>query len=64
MLTEEQKDRKEKAKREFVYISECVGILRCALCFIGWVTQGKDDWSFIQGSHGLDDIMGEQTSSS
>lgn len=47
-----------------MYISESVGILCCALCFNGWVTQGKDDWPFVQGSHGLDDVMGEQASSS
>lgn len=51
-------------KKESVYISESVGILCCALCLRGGVTQGKDDRSFIQRSHGLDDIMGEQASSS
>lgn len=47
-----------------MYISECVGVLCCALGFSGWVTQGKDDGTFVQGSHGLDDIVSEQTSSS
>lgn len=59
-----QKETKERKAESTVYISECVGVLCCALGFISWVTQGKDDWSFIQGSHGLDDIVGEQTSSS
>lgn len=50
--------------RSSEYISECVGILCCALCFVGWVTQSKDDWSFIQAGHGLEDIMGEKRASS
>lgn len=59
-----QKEAKDRKEERTVYISECVGVLCCALCFIGWVAQGKDDWSFVQGSHDLDDIGGEQTSSS
>lgn len=42
------------------YISECIGVLCCALCFVGWVTQGKDNWPFIQAGHGSDDIVGEK----
>lgn len=53
-----------KRARRTGYICECVGLLCCAFCFIGRVTQGKNDWPFIQGSHSLDDIVGEQTSSS
>lgn len=51
-----------ESKKE--YLSESVGILCCALSFIGWITQSKDDWPFVQASHGLDDIISEQGSSS
>lgn len=54
---------KNKEAERSAYVSECVGILCCALSFTGGVTQGKDDRSFIQGCHGLNDVMGEQTSS-
>lgn len=59
-LLASQKERKGGA----VYISECVGVLCCALRFIGWITQGEDNWSLVQGSHCLDDVMGEQTAGS
>lgn len=55
---------KERKAERSVYISECVGVLCCAFCLSGRVAQGKDDWSFVQGSHGLDDVVGEQTSGS
>merc|ERR1712142_42069 len=45
-------------------VSECVGILCSAFSFGGGITEGKDDWLFIQASHGLDHIVGEQSSSS
>lgn len=42
------------------YIGEGIGVLCCALCFVGWVTQSKDDWSFVQAGHGLENIVGEK----
>lgn len=60
----QKRGKKLSLEKKNVYICQSVGLLCCALCFIGWVAQGKDDWPFIQGSHGLDDIMGKQTSSS
>lgn len=45
------------------YISERIGVLCCALCFIGWVTQSKDNWPFIHAGHGFDDIVGEERAS-
>lgn len=46
-----------------VYISECIGVLCCALSFVGWVTQSKDNGPFIQAGHGFDDIVGEERAS-
>lgn len=47
-------------RRGLEYIGEGIGILCCALCFVGWVTQSKDDWSFVQAGHGLENIVGEK----
>lgn len=47
-------------KRGGGHLSQRVGVLGCALCFGGWVTQSEDDWSFVQAGHGSEDIVGEE----
>lgn len=46
------------------HLCECVALLSCALSFAGWVAEGKDNWSLIEGSHVPDDLLRESSSNS
>lgn len=44
------------------YFCQRVALLGGALSLAGWVTEGKDDWTLVEGSHISDDLLGEGSS--
>ena len=44
------------------YFCQHVALLGGTLSLAGWVTEGKDDWTVIEGSHISDNLLGESSS--
>lgn len=41
------------------YFCQRVALLGGTLSLAGWVAEGKDDWTLVEGSHISDDLLGE-----